>query len=560
MRQILLAVLLAAVSLGEETEVAPEAVPEGPPGVEAVIAERALLPPPSPPAVPEGVVMAISSTDERSAQAVRNGMLCLHTGWDFEAYRHFCMALREDPNCLMAHWGVGLALLHGSQDMQQERGAALERMLALVDQGVGTDLEKRYVFGLTKLMTEGPAQAAEAFIGAAREFPGDPQLTLLKCLLSRGGYDLEGQPNPDQVRAEEEMKEVIEKHPERTWLRYAYLAMRAEAASLEGGLEMARQLAADAPEYPPYFHLLGHYEWRCGNHTRAANAFGHAADLYSGWMRANGVKTADCPSWTKAESYRAVALASKGEYETALAIADGVAAIEIPMDRANSNGGRMLMWEGKTLPVRILMRRGKPGDMVRATKVLPPLEEVKELGKKTLSLWSFQVHSSLAAGRLALERSEMIAAREISRDVTNIGENYVKTRSVAEVNGERSHWLRGFRSFEVMVSEFRGLLTMKLPKGERGGAFNWFRSAADRQVRASLMMPPSVLLPMECRLAEFYADQKEDDKAIEVLLEGLESFPNDIEILNRLVAAHERSGNPEEAEEVRHRIETLGEE
>ncbi len=553
MRRLLLACSLAAVSFAEEPKELPEAAD--------LISERvASLPPPAAPAVPKGVVMAISSKDARAEQAVRHGMVCLHTGWDFEAYRHFCMALQADPDCLMAHWGIGLALLHGSQDMQEERRGAMDRMLALVDQGVGTDLEKRYVFGLSQLIAEGPDQAAEAFIGASREFPGDPQLVLLKCLLSRGGYDLTGEPTPDQKRAEDEMAAAIEKHPDLTWLRYAYLAMRAEAASLEDGLEQARQLAADAPEYPPYFHLLGHYEWRCGNHSRAANAFGRAADLYAGWMRANGLKAVHCPSWTKAESYRAVALASRGEYETALAIADAVAAIEVPLDLADSNGGRMLMWEGKTLPVRILMRRGEPGDMARAAKVLPPLEEVKEFGRKSLALWSYQVHSSLVAGRLAIEKGEMDAAREISRDVTNIGENYVKTRGVAEANGERSHWLRGFKAFEVMVSEFRGLLTMAMPPGERGGAFNWYRSAADRQERATLMMPPAVLLPMECRLAEYYADSKENGKAIEVLREGLEEHPADFELLTRLLAACEREGLEDEAAEIRQRIEQLGEE
>lgn len=555
MRPVLFASVFATACLADEVPEAAESMEV--PKAEDLISERALLPPPKPPAVPKGVVMAISSTDVRAQESVRHGMVCLHTGWDFEAYRHFCMALRADPDCLMAHWGIALSLVHGNRDMDEQRRGALDRMLALVDEGVGTDLEKRYVFALTKLLTEGAVAAGEAFDAASRQFPGDPQLTLLKSLLNRGGYDLTGEPTPDQQRSEADMAAAIEKNPDLTWLRYAYLAMRAEAASLEEDLETARELAADAPEYAPYFHLLGHYEWRCGNHTRAARAFGHAADLYAVWMRENGQKAVHCPSWTKAEAYRAVALASKGEYETALAIADGISAIEVPLELATSNGARMLMWEGKSLPIRILMRRGGAGDMRRATKVLPALEEVKEYGKKSLALWSYQVHSSLVAGRLAIETGDLEAAREISRDLTRIGENFVKTRGVAQAAGEVSYWLRAFKAFEVMVSEYRGLLTMTLPPGDRGGAYNWYRSAADRQVRATLMMPPAVLMPMECRLADYYVDDKQDDKAIEALLVGLDEYPDDIELLNRLLTIFERKGMTEDAKSVSERIKRL---
>ncbi len=550
MRTMLLAFFLPLLALADEPAEAPAELAEIP-AVDQVIAERvAALPPPAEPAVPKGVTMAISSEDPRAQKAVQHGMVCLHTGWDFEAYRHFCMALRADPNCLMAHWGVGLALMHGKQDLQEARQAALERMLALVEHGVGTDLEKRYAFALSKLLTEGPVAAGEAFTAAAREYRGDPQLTLLTCLITRG------------ADADEKLLEAVEKHPDLTWLRYGYLAMRAEEDSRDEELEMARQLASEAPEYPPYYHLLGHYEWRCGNHARAAHAFGRAADLYAGWMRDNGLDAVDCPSWTKAESYRAVALASKGEYETALAVADAVAAIEVPLDRADSNGGRMLMWEGRTLPVRVLLRRGEPGDMARAAKVLPPLEEVEEFGKKSLALWSYQVHSSVVAGRLAIEQKDLPAANEIALDVTRIGENFVKTREIGIRTGESSHWLRAFKAFEVMAAEFRGLIGMEGVEGTEGpsvSAGSWFQAAADRQERATLMMPPAVLLPMEVRLADYYVARSEAAKAIEVLESGLEDHPNDCELLNGLLEICESEGMTAEAAEWRRRIEALGE-
>ena len=76
-----------------------------------------------------------------------------------------------------------------------------------------------------------------------------------------------------------------------------------------------------SPDYSPYFHLLGHYEWRCGQHGKAASAFGRASSRFESWMKDNKAGVADCPEWVKAECYRIVALASKGDFATAYAAA-----------------------------------------------------------------------------------------------------------------------------------------------------------------------------------------------------------------------------------------------
>ena len=64
----------------------------------------------------------------------------------------------------------------------------------------------------------------------------------------------------------------------------------------------------------------------------------------------------------KSECYRAAALASKGDYPNALAVAKSVAAIKLAPERAASEGGQLLLWEGRTLSARLLMRRSLPGD------------------------------------------------------------------------------------------------------------------------------------------------------------------------------------------------------
>ncbi|MEM9236698.1 MAG: hypothetical protein AAGB14_07960 [Verrucomicrobiota bacterium] len=541
--------------------VAEEAEPERKvPGVDAVIAEKLTdLPAPEKPQVGKGVVVAITTSDPTVQDDVRNGLACIHAGWDFEGYRHFCEALKKDPNCLMAHFGVLLSLFQADQSMADEKQAALDRMLALIEEDVGTEVEKRYVFGLVKMLRDGPGEAASAFTAIVEDFPNDPQAVLLKSLFGRGGYDDLGDATPDQQRAEEELRAVVEKHDDVPYLLYGLLAIKAESPTLvlKPDLPLARKLVEMAPNFAPYQHLLGHYEWRSGNHTRAYAAFGRAVDLYAEWMDQCGLTPTSCPGWTKAECYRAVALASKGEYETALAVAEGVNRIEIPEDEITTVGGRMLLWEGKTLLARILMKRSAAGDIDRALKSLPSIEEGKRFGGKSLAVWSYQAHQSVLAGRKALDEGSVEDARLISENISELGGRFVQTREYAAAVGERSPWLRSFKAMEVMASELRGLIVMAGPADDIGSAFNWFRSAVDRQKLATLMMPPAVLLPMEVRLGEYYMERRDWQKAIETMIGGQQNWPNDWELLNLLQVTFGKAGMEADAADVEKRIKEL---
>jgi tetratricopeptide (TPR) repeat protein len=542
---------IALAMIGSLMAEDPQPVPEV---AEAISKQVAALPAPEKPQVKGGVNLLISTKDDETQASVRDGMTCLHAGWDFEAYRHFVEALKRDPQCLMAHWGVAVSLLHGSDDMGVQRDAGLARMLALVDAGVGTDLEHRYVFGLSQLIAEGPDAGAAAFAAASEAYEDDPQLALLQCLMSRGGYDFAGDPTPDQERAEMKLRALIAKHPDRSYLRYSLLVIRAEAPDLSKDIGMARELCEESPEFAPYFQVLGHYAWREGLHGEAALAFGRAGDLYADWMRKSGLGPLDCAGWTKSECYRAVALASKGDYETSLAAARTVAGIKVPVERSASDGGRMLLWEGKTLPARILMRRGDKGDMALAKDLLPKQEDIAGIGNHSLAVWLLQAHSTTIGIRLALEKSDLEAARKLSEDLSRLGEGFVQTREAAMKRNEQSFWMRGFRDLEVLASESSGLLAMAGPEDGRGSAYNWFLSGRDRQIRESLMMPPVVVLPMEARIAEFQAAKEKWDEAIEVINDGLKDRPNDWELLTRLEKYQRKAGRTEAADKTSARI------
>src|SRR5690606_27628216 len=118
----------------------------------------------------------------------------------------------------------------------------------------------------------------------------------------------DGTVTPDQERAEQSLRALVAANPGNALILNAYLTVRAEAPDLREDLELARKLCQITPDYPPFRHLLGHYEWRCGHHARAVEAFAKAGELYAVWMKELKLTAIDCPGWVKAECFRAVAL------------------------------------------------------------------------------------------------------------------------------------------------------------------------------------------------------------------------------------------------------------
>jgi tetratricopeptide (TPR) repeat protein len=540
-----------------KADVPPPAVGETPDVEEAIPAAVKALGEPTSLPFANGIHMAVTAATDEAQDQVNQGMNHLHGGWEFEASRHFAAAMRMDPECMLAHWGMLMCLLTPSPENDKARVAVTARLLDLVDEKKGTELELGYAFGLIKYIEEGPTGAANAFRKVAAQFPNDIQAGIFAALFSSGGFDDLGTPTPDQEAAEKILLALIEKNPQSPIPLNALLTIRAEAPDLSGSLELARKLTQMAPDYPPYFHLLGHYEWRCGNHAKAASAFGRASSFYENWMKESKATVADCPEWVKSECYRIVAITSKGDFATAYAAARQVAATPIPKNRATSAGTRLLLWDAKTLPARVLLRRNLRGNASEALHSLPDPAEVKDSRESSLAYWWIDgLRLSLEAQRL-IDEGKFSEAQDVVAAVSHQGEEMSKTQNASGANGERSTWNRAFRALEVLASDLRGRLALAGPKDRMRTAYNWFASASDRQRPAPMMFPPMNLTPMPIRLGEYYMAVERPKDAIEAYNRALAGFPNDMSALVGLKAAYEAAKLPDDAAATEKKIEEL---
>ena len=536
------------------TDAAPEKFPtveEAIPSPVKALAEPTMI------ELPVGTTMAVTAISEKAQAHVNQGMFHLHGGWELEASRHFAAAMREDPDCLLAHWGMVMTLLTPSPETNSAREAATDRLLKLVDQGQATELERGYAYGLIQYIQDGAIGAADAFRKIAEKFPDDYQAGIFAALFSRTGYDELGSATPAQEEAEQRLLRIIEKNPQNPIPLHALLSIRAEAPDLTQSVELARKLCQMVPDYPPYFHLLGHYEWRTGEHAKAAAAFGHASTGYERWMKNNQAGVADCPERVKSECYRIVSMASRGDFDTAFAAARQIAASPFPANRSASSGARHLLWEAKTLPARILLHRGLRGKAKDAANSLPRPEEITPTRETSLAyLWIDGLRLILEAHRL-IDAAELDRASEVITALVHHGETMSKAQAAATASGERSPWTRSYRAFEVLASDLRGRQTLAGPKERIGTAYNWFASAADRQHPASLMFPPLVLTPMAVRLGDYYLANQQPAEAIESYQRALRAFPNDMNSLLGLKKAYEAAKLTDEATDTERKIQEL---
>ena len=493
------------------------------------------------------IPMAISSRSNLASRHVLQGMAYIQAAWDFEAYRHFCEAVKADPDCLMAYWGIGLSLAAPNNEFTAQRQVAVLRMIELMDAEVevggkilpvASEMERRYALALAELYSL-RGSSKQAFKRLSADFPNNLQAKCLSIYLQRDGFDAFG-PRAGQEAAMEAMESVVKDNPDNVGVLTFWAMLHAEAPEAstklrEEILPVVRKIARKAPAFPPYQHLLGHFEWRCGNHFLAEAALSRAAKLYADHMKRHKLSLHDCNGWIRTQLYLATAMHSRGRFEPAMAIARNLSKFGIDPSRLGSAGANLVVWEARTLPARLYLARGQEGDFDRAIASLPGKEDPQLMAIKdrTLSIFYLECLMQYLECRRALEAGDLRAAQEDSMTMNTILERMEGFGDQANKSSSISEYARALTALQVYAAEARGLIAVERSGSEAGSpvARSWFKTAVEKQQRPSLLMPPVVVLPMEVRLADFYGQAEKHNESAEAYQASLRRRPNDLAAL-----------------------------
>ncbi len=312
---------------------------------------------------PQPVLLTMATENEDVKAAVLRGMEDTLMGWDERARIHFREALKHEPRNMLA-WG-GLLLTEGATGETRD---ALDSIL--LEDVPATPQEMSLLTTWLRLAQGEHYGAGEEFAERASRYRNDILSACWAIVLLHDAYDeLNGQPLPHQRKALEIAEQLRAKHPQHPLVAYlrGWVEESAPVPS-ETALAAAAFAAEAMPEHPAPQQLCGHLYFRTGQLEKAAESF-HKASALAGQGRIivpHGTKkTADSsvdtgllsPLEIRAKLYESTVLWLLGKKRESLVLQAELLknAQEITMDEASTPTGILLLYEARTLPLRLLM-------------------------------------------------------------------------------------------------------------------------------------------------------------------------------------------------------------
>lgn len=506
--------------------------------------------------------LAISSSSAAASVQVAQGIARLNASWDFEAYRHFCAAAKKDPDCMMAYWGIAMSLAGSEHEFYDQREAALDRMLDLLEAGQGVEIEKAYVEATGRLLTGGVKDAGLTFQAISEKFPADIQSKLLSLFFLRDGFDSFGDARPGQVKARKGLQELLQKHPENLSVLSFWVSSQAEAPLdsdmlRDEVLPYARKLLRLKPNYPPFALMLAHVEARCGNASLGVEACLTAINLYDDYMKREKVTVFDCEGWVRAKVYLASLLATKGLYAESTVVSTELAAMKIPEARVFSPGAGMLLWEGRTIGARLAMGRSSKQEFDEGLKMLNGLPEEEWYQEKSFVLGYRDSLAFYLGIRKAIVAGDDEGAKVLYEQLIARAKIFESRKPLAAKTSSYSHWLRATNTLSIAAAELRGMLSEMEKGAMKMAAVNWYQAAAERQSRPTNLLPPAVDYPMELRLGNYYLSADDAKAAAKAFRNGLLIRPNHLQTLEGFRDALLKQGRQDDADAMAKRIEAV---
>ena len=158
--------------------------------------------------------LKITTKSPAAQQWFDQGLNLLHAFWEFEAYRCFLQAAKEDPDCAMAYWGVCMSLPGKNPESAAERAAALAKAkeLASNEDTKVTEHEKLYIGVVESLVNGGTGAAIPALRLIQKKFPNDAEATAFLALWLRDGYSPAGKPKTGTKEAISLLEKALKKN------------------------------------------------------------------------------------------------------------------------------------------------------------------------------------------------------------------------------------------------------------------------------------------------------------------------------------------------------------
>lgn len=295
-----------------------------------------------PPHEPKGVGQTTFEVSSDCSPWVREGLVYLHSFWEYEALRAFRQAMKESPSCCIAYWGAARALAfnHGFNDAREELlewgcsacgvekrlWESLEEETSLSGEQKGAllryELQQYYFLSLLPQEEEGMNRVWRMLI---ERYPDDleAKLTFAMMLIDQS-TNVRGQPlQPKRRQAQELLWEVMDENDSLASLHH-YVIHAFEDYEPEMALDSASEVGALAPLSPHMTHMGGHIFYLVGDFHTSAERLGESLLVDKMYLHRYNVAPVLHWEYLHNAAYLVDALTMIGKMEMAVEVAEEI--------------------------------------------------------------------------------------------------------------------------------------------------------------------------------------------------------------------------------------------
>src|SRR6202790_3139520 len=221
-----------------------------------------------------GKVHFETSCTPEAAAAFDQGMLYQHSFWYRASQREFNAALKADPGCSIAYWGIALSLLwnpHTAPPAKNlaEGAAAIEKARTV---GFKTERERAYVDALAVMYKDYDkldhhtrvVAYAKAMEALAQRYPDDDEAQINYALALNTSASPADKTYANQLKGAAILEPIALRQPQHPGVAHYLIHLYDYPPIAEKGLDAARRYAKVAPAAAHAQHMPSHIFTRVG--------------------------------------------------------------------------------------------------------------------------------------------------------------------------------------------------------------------------------------------------------------------------------------------------------
>jgi hypothetical protein len=221
-----------------------------------------------------GTVHFQTSCNEVAQRRFDRGMRYQHSYWYLNAKEIFDEALKADPTCAMAQWGIALTLLDNPHNPIPQSNlspglAAIQKAKAM---NAKTERERDYIDALTLMYTDydklSHGQRIRTFRDAleklATKYPDDDEAQIAYAITLNTSADLNDKTYAQQKQGAAILEPISQRQPRHPGVTHYLIHLYDYPELAAQGLDAANRYAQIAPAAPHAQHMPSHIYTRVG--------------------------------------------------------------------------------------------------------------------------------------------------------------------------------------------------------------------------------------------------------------------------------------------------------